>query len=189
MRYVREIIVFFFSLPCLLPYIFLPKFLSSFKVYFIDYAITVVPTTHLPLSPTTHKLIDPYWHWFLRGWVCVCSRALGVSPSNSPVRLGVFPAAATPTGFYCQRFWSFISLHWNPGLHGLSCSPVVPPSYLYANMGLPSPSATALLCILSAWLPISASPTGLNGCFFFNSLVVRLPYSLIFWQFWLFFVF
>ena len=38
-------------------------------------------------------------------------------------------------------------------------------------------------------LPISAPPTGLDECFFFNSLVVRLPYSLIFCQFWLYFVF
>ena len=38
-------------------------------------------------------------------------------------------------------------------------------------------------------LPISAPPTSLDKCFFFNSLVVRLPYSSIFWQFWLFFVF
>ena len=37
------------------------------------------------------------------------------------------------------------------------------------------------------WLPISAPPTSLDECFFFNSLVVTLPYSLVFWQFWLFF--
>ena len=37
--------------------------------------------------------------------------------------------------------------------------------------------------------PVSTSPTSLNECFFFNSLVVGLPYSSIFWQFWLFFVF
>ena len=37
-------------------------------------------------------------------------------------------AALTPTGFYSQRFWGFISPHWNPGLHGLSHSPVVPSS-------------------------------------------------------------
>ena len=36
-------------------------------------------------------------------------------------------------------------------------------------------------------LPVSASPAGLNECFFFNSLVVRLPYSSIFWHFWLLF--
>ena len=38
-------------------------------------------------------------------------------------------------------------------------------------------------------LPISILPTGLDECFFFKSLVLRLPYNLIFWQFWLFFVF
>ena len=40
-----------------------------------------------------------------------------------------------------------------------------------------------------SWLPVSAPLTSLNECFFFNSLAVRLPYSSIFWQFWLFFVF
>ena len=38
-------------------------------------------------------------------------------------------------------------------------------------------------------LPVSAPPTSLVECFFFNSLIVRVPYSLIFWQFWLFVVF
>ena len=36
------------------------------------------------------------------------------------------------------------------------------------------------------WLPGSAPPTGLDECFFFNTLVVGLPYSSIFWQFWYF---
>ena len=38
-------------------------------------------------------------------------------------------------------------------------------------------------------LPVSAPPTGLDECFSFNSLVVVLPYSLIFWKLWLLFVF
>ena len=38
-------------------------------------------------------------------------------------------------------------------------------------------------------LPICTSPTHLDPCFFFNSLVFRHPYSSIFWLFWLFFVF
>ena len=38
-------------------------------------------------------------------------------------------------------------------------------------------------------LPLSTPSASLNECFFFNSLVVRLPYSLIYWQFELFFVF
>ena len=61
--------------------------------------------------------------------------------------------------------------------------------YPFVNVGPPRPSAAALLCVLSTQLPISAPPTSLDECFFFNSLVVGLPYSLIFWQFWLFFVF
>ena len=36
-----------------------------------------------------------------------------------------------------------------------------------------------------ALLPVSTPPTILNEYFFFNSLVVGLPYSSIFWQFWL----
>ena len=60
-------------------------------------------------------------------WTCVHSRTLWVSPTTSPVRLGVSPATSTPTGFFSQRFWGFISPHWDPGLHGLSRSPVVPP--------------------------------------------------------------
>ena len=45
-------------------------------------------------------------------------------------------------------------------------------------------------CVTSSpQLPVSAPPTGLDECFFFNSLVVGLPYSLIFCQFWLFFGF
>ena len=38
-------------------------------------------------------------------------------------------------------------------------------------------------------LPVSAPPTGLDECFFFISLVIELPYSWIFCQFSLFFVF
>ena len=40
--------------------------------------------------------------------------------------------------------------------------------YLHLNVGLPSLPAAALL--------ESAPPTSLDECFFFNSLVVRLPY-------------
>ena len=108
---------------------------------------------------------------------------------NSPVRLGVSPATSTPTGFCSQRFCGFIFLHWNPGLYGLSCFPVVPPSLSTCKCGTAGPPATALLRILSAQLPVSTPPTGWKECFFFNSLVVGLLYSLIFWQFWVVFFF
>ena len=68
--------------------------------------------------------------------------------------------------------------------------------YLHTNVGLPRPQSTvspgppaaALSRVLSAQLPLSAPPTSLDECFFFNSLVVGLPCSLIFCQFWLVFV-
>ena len=78
-------------------------------------------------SSITHKKIGAFWRWFPGEWFCVRSRTLWVSPRNSPVRLRVCPTAATPTGFFSQRFWGFIFLHWDPRLSGLSHSPVVPP--------------------------------------------------------------
>ena len=61
--------------------------------------------------------------------------------------------------------------------------------YLHANVGPPGPPSATLPQVLSTQLPISAPPTSLDECFFFISLVVRLPCGLIFCQFWLFFVF
>ena len=55
--------------------------------------------------------------------------------------------------------------------------------YPLENVWLPCLPTTVLPCFLSA------PPTSLDECFFFNSLVVRLPHSLIFLQFWLFFGF
>ena len=74
-----------------------------------------------------HKQIGPFSCWFPGEWAFVCSRTLWVSPTNSPMRLRVSPGTATPTGFFIQRVWGFISLHWSPGLLCLCHSPVVPP--------------------------------------------------------------
>ena len=53
----------------------------------------------------THNQTGPLWCWFPSGWACAHSRPLWVSPTTSPVRLGVSPAAApTPTGIFNQRF-------------------------------------------------------------------------------------
>ena len=83
----------------------------------------------------------------------------------------------------------------------MACSPDVPPSFYlpHMNMGPPvllaTTAAASLLLphsILSALAPhlhlISTLPPHLDEYFFFKSWVVRLPHSLIFWQFWLYFV-
>ena len=53
----------------------------------------------------THNQTGPLWCWFPSGWACAHSRPLWVSPTTSPVRLGVSPAAApTSRGAFNQRF-------------------------------------------------------------------------------------
>ena len=63
------------------------------------------------------------------------------------------------------------------------------PVYPHVNVGTPGPPAATSPRVLSAQRPVSTPPSGQDECFFFNTLVVGLPYSLIFCQFWLFFVF
>ena len=56
----------------------------------------------------THNQTGPLCCWFPSGRACAHSRPLWVSPTTSPVRLGVSPAAApTPTSIFNQRFEAF----------------------------------------------------------------------------------
>ena len=81
--------------------------------------------------------------------------------------------------------------HWNLGF--TVCLPSCSSRFICTRMWdrcstshcLPQsgPPAASLSRVLSTQLPIFTSPTSLDECFFFNSLVVGLPYSSIFWQF------
>ena len=159
----------------------------------------------------SHSLHYPQSNWapllLVPEWVGLChSRPLWVSPTNSPVRLGVSPApTSTLMGVFNQRFEALF-----PRAGALGCAvcfppPPVFPVYLCANVGLrgllaagwpalfhnPPPLWARPRCRKSSppRLPVSAPPTSLDGCFFFISLVVRLPCGSIFCQFWFFFVF
>ena len=82
---------------------------------------------------TTHNQIGPLWCWFPSGWACAHPRPLWVSPTTSPVRLGVSPAAApTPTGSFDQRSEVLF-----PGAGALGYTVCLTPlrSYLCANVG------------------------------------------------------
>ena len=74
----------------------------------------------------THNQTGPLWCWVPSKWACAHSRPLWVSPTTSPVRLGVSPAAApTPTGSFNQRSEAlFPPQRWSPGLCGLLRSPL-----------------------------------------------------------------
>ena len=101
------------------------------------------------------------------------------------------------TGVFNQRFEALFSSAGALGCVVCLTPQLFLPVYLNSNEGPPAPPvaasldlpATALPRVLSTPLPVSAPPTDLDECFFFISLVVRLPYSSIFCQFWWFFVF
>ena len=72
---------------------------------------------HTPFSitsPTFHMQIAPLWvlpwYWFSVVWACVCPTTPWVPPMDSPVRLAIYSAATTSTGFCSQRFWCFMLL-------------------------------------------------------------------------------
>ena len=129
------------------------------------------------------------------------------------MRLGVSPiASSTPTVVFNQRFEALFP---HAGALDCEVCFAPPPFllvYLCTNVGLQCLPATTLWSLLAAvlpvpfhnpppgWvclllpcressppqLPVSVPPTGLDECFFFISLVVRLPYSSILCQFCLF---
>ena len=167
------------------------------------------PLCWILVTPSaTHNQIGPLWCWFPSGWACAPSRPLWISPTISPMRLVVSPSASSiPTGVFNQRFEALFP--WTGALGCVVCFDPLPflLVHLCVNVGPQGLLAAAwpaplhnppprLFCQPPPChesslprLPVSAHPTGLDECFFFISLVVRLPYSLIFCQFWLFFVF
>ena len=156
----------------------------------------------------SHSLHYPQSNWaplvLIPEWVGLCT-LLWVSPTTSPVRLGVSPAAAsTPMGVFNQRFEALFPHAGDLGCMVCFVPPPFLPVYLCANVGpqgllaVPLPTSShnpppwwvhqpPLHCESSLpQLPVSTPPTGLDECFFFISLVVGLPCSSIFCQFWLF---
>ena len=103
----------------------------------------------------THNQIVPLWYWFPTGWACACSRPLWVSPTTSPVRLGVSPAAApTPTGVFNQRFEALFP---HAGALGyVVCFAPLPLVlvYLCANVG---PQGLLVVRLPAQFIPHSAS--------------------------------
>ena len=108
----------------------------------------------------THNQTGPLWCWFRSGWACARPRLLWVSPTTSPVRLGVSPAAApTPRGTFNQRFEALFPPCWSPGLCGLLRSLPLVPVYLCMSVGrgvlpaaLPGPFSVTLSPALWVYL-------------------------------------
>ena len=124
-------------------------------------------------------------------WLCYYScpifSPLFSSTPNSPVRLGVPPAAQPPQVFSVRGLRLYFPV-LDPGLCSLSCALVVPPGLSTCKWGTSLSASCCLAMSPICLVPVSTPPTGLDECFFFNSLVVGLPYHLIFCWFWLFFL-
>ena len=140
---------------------------------------------------------------------------MGLSNELSSEAGSFSTAASTATGVFSQRSEALFPQAGALGCAVCFDPLLFLPVYLFANVGPQGLPATTLWGLpAAAWpalfhnpppcwvhqlppccesslpcLPIPAPPTGLDGCFFFISLVVGLPYSSIFCQFWLFFVF
>ena len=137
--------------------------------YAICQSFLLLPTSKLGLSGADSQVggfgyvLGPVLHQtLLRDWECL--------PLLQPHR------------FFQSEVLRLYFPVWNPGLHS---------SQFICTQMWDHPVCQPLLCCLFSLpqVPISVPPTRLDECFFFNSLVVRLPCSSIFWQFWLSFVF
>ena len=115
-------------------------------------------------SLATCNQIGPLWCWFPSGWACAHYRPLWVSPTNSPVRLGISPAAAsTPTGVINQRFEALF-----PHAGAMGCevcfSPAVPPGLSVHQCGAAGAASHHFVgsgsCSLACPIPQSATSLG-----------------------------
>ena len=153
--------------------------------------------SHFPHSPQANCALQMLpWCWFPGTWACACLGPRG------PLQWTIlwdsqFLPPPKPNRFLQPEVFRLYFLSTGT----LGCMVYLAPQlflpvYLHANVGAPAPPTTTLPALVLQvlpcleyslpGLPLSTPPTGLDECFFFNSFIVRLPYSSIFWQFWLF---
>ena len=111
--------------------------------------MALAPLCWISVTPSaTHNQTGPLWCWFPSGWAYARPRPLSVSPTTSPMRLGVSPAAApTPTGVFSQRFEALF-----PHARALGCMVCFAPRRL---SGLSMSECGAAGCYLPLCLPRS----------------------------------
>ena len=152
-------------------------------------ALTLLSVT----SPAIHKQIGPFCCLFLGGWLCVYSRALWVSPTNSPVIWQFLPQLQLPQVFTDTHFQALVS---HSGIRGcLVClTPhVFLPGLFTHDCGIAWCASHQLAC------PVCnlAAPPLCSGCMSLPLLPVCMnvlgcwtsPYSSVFCQFWVVFKF
>ena len=104
---------------------------------------------------------------------------------------GSFPLPKPPQVFTARSFEALFSYAGTLGCTLCLTPQLFLPVYPHADVRpptLPAPSHPVLQLLprhgcSPPWLPVLAPPTSLDENFFFNSLVVRLLYSSVFWHF------
>ena len=139
-------------------------------------------------SLATHNQTGPFWCWFPGGWACVCSR------TPRPFQWSLlwdwqFLSPLQPLqGLIARGFEALFSLCWNPGLHGLSHSPVVLPHLSAHESGTTGVPATTLptwssSCCLAAYLLCPSCPSPLLLLVWMNVSSLT-PWLLDFYTIW-----
>ena len=108
----------------------------------------------------THNQTGPLWCWLPSGWACARPRPRWVSPTTSPMRLGVSPAAApTPTGVFNQRSQALF-----PRVVALGCEVCFAPCHLSGlsvhECGAPGSASGQTACPVCPTLRHSGFPHG-----------------------------
>ena len=100
---------------------------------------------------------------------------------NSSVRLAVSSATSVHTGYFQSEVLRLSLPMLDPWVAWSVLLPSCSSQFICTQMWDSPLHQLPPCCELSPpQLPVSAPPTSLGECFFFNSLVVRLPYSSIF---------
>ena len=124
--------------------------------------------TSIPPCVTLVKLL-PYWN---SEWVRLSKSIYGFK-RNCLGLYKLLPPTKALLGFAARSYEDLSPWHWNAGLQGCCgagtpCSQDIPPEFLSTTCGC----RTSLFCV-------SDPLTRLDGCDFFNFIVVRLPFNSI----------
>ena len=94
------------------------------------------PLCRISVTPSaTHNQIGPLWCWFPSGWACAHPRPLWVSPTTSPVRLGVSPAVNQPPRAFSIRGLRLYFPKLEPWVARSALLPAICWAYLCTNAG------------------------------------------------------
>ena len=145
----------------------LPTFLSGRKLSSsscLDADTSVF--SHMPLLPV--MLLPRCWR---SEGVSLSKSVCGFFQKNCLRLQKSLPLTQSPLFFAARSFGDLSSWHWNPGL-GAWCEDGTPHS-----QDIPlNPLSTTCGCGTSLF-HLSTLPASLDGCGFFNSLVVRIPFN------------